>query len=123
MRKRLTASIAFALLVGTGAWAYVDRAQRRLEAGLPVSTVMVARRYIPAGEAVSPDRVEPRRVPTAYLEPTALTDASSLKSGTAAVRARVGLLKGEQLTRSKLESPSSRLGIAWSVAPGERALA
>ncbi len=34
----------------------------------------------------------------------------------------MSLLKGEQLTRSKVDAASGRCGVAWVIAPGSRAL-
>lgn len=121
-RNKALVSAAFALLVGAGIWMHLQRERRRVDAGAVRVDVLVTRRYLGANRALTPDMVEKRRIPRQYAEPGALTDPRELAGGPDGARTRVAILKGEQLTRSKVEVAGARPGLAWAVPPGERAL-
>ena len=123
-RGRLLAAVALGLLAGALAWKQLRDAKQRMEDRYRLSAAVIARKYIPAGRPVTPDLVETAEVPDAFRQPTALVAAADLRPDPAAepLRARVGILKGEQITRSKLYDRSAALGLAWSVPAGRTAL-
>lgn len=116
--RRLALSGLLGAAVAVGAGRHLAGERRRLSMGQEMGEALVARRYIAAGRPVSADAVERRRVPRAYIEPGALQDEKEAAGG----RARVALVKGEQVTRSKVELAGARPGLAWVVPPGYRAL-
>jgi pilus assembly protein CpaB len=65
--------------------------------------------------AVRTVRIKP--LTEAYREPLVLT------AFTNALTSRVGILKGEQLTKSKVLDENTPLGLAWALAAGETAVA
>ncbi len=81
-------------------------------------TVMVLRKTATAGHAIEAGDLEPRLIPAAFAEPGAFHEPREVKNA----RARIGLVKGEQLTRTKIESDASRLGLAWTLRSGAVAL-
>lgn len=114
---RLGASLVAALVAGGGTWRAVAQA-KRFSGGGPGVPVLVVRRAVPAARSLTAADVEVRPVPAAFVESGAFHDLKELTG----VRARVPLMKGEFVTRSKIESESSRLGLAWSLPPGLTAL-
>jgi len=117
-RARAAASALFALAVAWGTWRHLDSERRRLEGRGDMADAVVARRYLPAGRPIAASDVETRRVPRSYVEPGALTAGDDLS----AASARVAVPRGAQLTRATVELAGARTGLAWSLAPGERAL-
>jgi Flp pilus assembly protein CpaB len=116
-RARLAMSILAALLAGGMTWRALSAARSDPSRG-PMAQVLFVRKSLPAGRAVTADTVERRTIPAPYAEPGALRDAREASGA----RARISLTKGEQLTRSKLESEASRLGLSWSLPSGATAL-
>ena len=115
--RRFLVSAAAALVVGCLTWRSLERARREGAAG-PTGTVLVLKRPAPAGHVLDANDIDARTLPLAFAEPGAVRDAKEVKGA----RTRIALVKGEQLTRSKLESDSSRLGLAWTLAPGFTAM-
>src|SRR4051794_38992738 len=112
--RRLAASALIAAAVGAGVWLHLGAERKELAAGIEMGEVLVARKYIAAGKPVTNDLLQPRAVPRAYVEPGALIGEKELGSGG---RSRVALMKGEQVTRTKIELAGSRPGLAWVVPP------
>lgn len=115
---RFTVALLAALGVGLLTWRALARARLEQGVGGPATRVLVLRKSVTAGKAITAGDVEPRFIPAAFAEPGVYRDTKDLSGA----RARILLSKGEQLTRSKLESESSRLGLAWSIPPGMSAL-
>jgi pilus assembly protein CpaB len=116
---RLMISVAVALAVGAGTWRSFSRLERQVAGGARTVPVLVMRKAVPAGQVVAPESVEERQIPAAFVEPQAVRERRDI----AGARSRLPLEPGEQLTRSKLASAKSRLGLSWTLPPGRRALA
>jgi pilus assembly protein CpaB len=115
---RILISIGGGALIAAGALLYLRRAEQKIHAQQKMTTVLVAKRFIPAGKPIKVDEVEERPIPEAYLQPLAL---STLKGK--AVRSRRGVAKGEQITRSNVYEEGTLLGLAWALSPGKTAVA
>ena len=111
--------LGLALLCGAAAaaatWTSIRAAHARAARADRVVPVLVARRYLPIGAAVEEKHVAERAVPEAHVQPGALRSLKDLKGEM--WRARVGVLPGEQVTRSKLLSGALNPGLAWSLEP------
>ncbi len=119
-RRRLMISSLVSVLVAAGLWFYLAAERRRIANGVEMAPVLMTRKYIAAGKAVTADAVSSKVIPRACIEPGAVLDAKDL--GLAGGRARVSLLKGQQVTRSTVELAGGRPGLAWVVPPGLRAI-
>lgn len=122
--RKLSVCLAAGLIAAASAWWYVARAERRLNRRYETVKVLRARRYIAPDKPVTADAVEEIDIPSAFVQPTALATKAELKdaAGRAGFKSRAGILKGEQIARSKLYDESAALGLAWSLAPGQTAL-
>lgn len=120
-KKRLALSLAMGLITALLVWTYLDRFQKKMTQGQTMVTVLMAQKYIAKDKIVTPDLVKEAPIPKAYLEPTAAVSLDDLKnrSGQFQLKARIGLLKGEQITRSKLMEETSYQSLSWSLAPGQ----
>lgn len=116
-RTRFLFSVGAALVVAVLTWRSIDGARRAGSNG-PTATVLVLRKPAPVGQVVDAADIETRVIPASFAEPGAFHDPKDARGA----RARIALVKGEQLTRSKIESAASRLGLAWSLTPGSVAL-
>jgi Flp pilus assembly protein CpaB len=118
------------LAVGTGTAAavlsgvHLARLRRHLETRFEMTRVLTARRYVVPGKPLTPELVQETVVPVAYVQPTALRSIGELKdpSGRTLWRPLAPFLKGEQITRSRLAEARATLGLAWTLASGERAV-
>ncbi len=123
-RRKILIAVSIWIVTAVLAWIYLKRAEDRLNARYKTNTVLVSKKYIPAGKEITMDMVETKNVPIAFLEPTALSNVEELKilKGKASFKARIGLLKGEQMTRSKLVETGGSLNLAWTIPPDQVAL-
>lgn len=104
------------IVVAFAVWVYLHEESKKIEAQSTMVTVVYAKRYIPAGREVKESFLEEKKLPLAYVEPGAYRDVNEIKEGK--LRSRIGILKGEQVTRSKLLSDRSALGLSWIVPAG-----
>ncbi len=125
MKWKFFASLALGILAAALLWLHTARAQKEIDSRYVMTRVLQARRYVPQGKIVAEDAVEEKEIPLAYLQPTALRSLGELKdkAGKFHFRASGGLLKGEQITRSRLAEADAFQGLAWTLSPNETALA
>jgi Flp pilus assembly protein CpaB len=116
--RRFVLSVVAALVVGTTTWRSVAKARTESGVGGPAVKIFFIKRPVSAGKTLSSGDVETKYIPTAFAEPGVFHDVKEMTGA----RSRILLAKGEQLTRSKVETESSRLGLAWSVPAGMTAL-
>jgi pilus assembly protein CpaB len=105
------------VLTALAAFFYLKGAEKKINAQQKMAPVLVARRFIPMGKTIKADDVEERQIPEAYLQPMVI---SSLKGG--GVRARRGVIKGEQISRTNVYEEGAQLGLGWALGPGETAV-
>jgi pilus assembly protein CpaB len=94
-------------------------------------TVLVAKEDIPEMATLYEKMMEPKVVPSAFVEPTAIRFSTGVTSDSADFQgevkrmvgnvALVSIKKGEQLTLNKIAEASMRTGLAPQIARGRRA--
>jgi pilus assembly protein CpaB len=116
----IIAAVVTAVLIQT----YLQRAERKLETRFKMTTVLTAKRYISVGKNIGADLVAETEIPVAYVEPGALQSLTELKDQKGALpwKSRIGLMKGEQITKSKLFRVEDALSLAWTLSPGHNAV-
>jgi Flp pilus assembly protein CpaB len=119
VQRRTLVSAAVAVAAGAAIAGLFQRQERQYRNNEALVTVLTARAYIAQGRPVTAEMVVERQVPKRFAEPKAL---ASLPAGGAPLRARIGLLKGEQVTAAHVTSDADRLGLAWSMPAGRRAV-
>jgi len=123
-KQKMGLSLFMGFLVAVGAWAYLEQAERKMKNQYTMTTVLQAKKYIKEGKNIEPHLVEEVPIPVAYLPPTALKTKSDLLNtkGEVLYTARVGLLKGEHISKSKLFEAGSLRSLAWTLSPGQTAV-
>lgn len=118
-RTALFLSVLFAALCGGGSYVELANKEKTIRDRKAQRSVVVARKYLRAGQPIDPGQLEEVSVPVAYIQPTAFEKISDLRdaAGHAVYAARLGFLKGEQLTRSRVIEESSRFDLAWTLEP------
>ena len=115
-RKLIIAGVVLAICSGLGSYAFLSRAQTEATAGAgPQITVIVAKRTIPARQAISPDDLQVRSVPIDS------TNAQGTFTTTDQVVGRISsitILQG-QLVTSNLFSFSADAGSVMILSPDE----
>jgi pilus assembly protein CpaB len=106
---------------GVAAW-HLRRVERRLENRFAMTTVLVAKNYIPRDTALAKSMVEERRVPDAFRAPTAMGAWAETGGEAHPPKARYEILAGEQICRSRIYHGENADGLAWSLEPGQRAV-
>lgn len=115
-RRRAALLLGLALALGGLAASDVARREGAVERRLgPLVAVLVARRDLPAGAALTPERLAVRRVPARFVPPAVFSRAGQL----AGLRARAALPAGAYLTATVVRDPDAEGGAA-GVRPGER---
>lgn len=124
MRRRLLISMSAGLVAAVIVTVWMKRERDRFENRYEMTTVLRARRYVPAGETVGPDLVRLERVPTLFVEPKALQTVNELTDGAGhpLYRARTSLMKGSQLTRGFLTDAAAGTGLAFTLPSGQTAM-
>jgi pilus assembly protein CpaB len=122
-RKKLFLSLFFGLLAAVLMYVYLQDQEMKIRNHYQMSTVLRAKKYLGEGKLVSFDSVEEVQMPDAYIPPTAISAKTQLKNdqGDLFLYPRIGILKGEILTKSKLYEAASWRGLAWTLAPGQTA--
>ncbi len=123
---KITAISAVVMVVATfGAWKFLEKQQDRLINASKMTPVLRAKRYIGVGKNLTVDVVETIEMPERFVPPGALADKSALLNaqGKPRFKARVGLPKADIVLRSELADDSSSMGLAWTLQPGETAVA
>ncbi len=102
-----------------GSYVFFSRKEKNLQDRYAKGRAVVAKKYLRAGQPIEPGSLEEVSVPAAYIQPTAFEKISDVLDSTdhALYAARFGLLKGEQVTRSKVVEESSRWDLAWALEP------
>jgi len=120
---KLIISVGAGLVLALGVWVYLKKQEAKIRSYYTMTTVITAKRYIAQGNAIKKSWVEKKQIPEAFLQPTALQSWSELEGlGGGPYKAQVGLLKGEQITKSKIYTKNALLGLAWSIPTGQAAL-
>jgi pilus assembly protein CpaB len=119
-RKRLVLSLFAGLLAVVIMWTYLAKERKKINNLTKMTTVLITKRYVAPGKSISADFLEEIPIPVAYVEPTAIQTIKDLGNGNR--KARLGLLKGEQLTKSKLSDENISLGLSWVLPPDQTAL-
>ncbi|MCB4756064.1 MAG: Flp pilus assembly protein CpaB [Elusimicrobia bacterium] len=122
-KVRLLASLIGGIVLGAVIWLYLDHTEKKMHSRFKMATVMTARRYIAAGKLITPELVEETSVPAAFIQPRAFLGRTELldKKNKPRYQAGLGLLKGEQLTRSKIRDVESAEGLSWVIPEGNTA--
>ncbi len=115
--QKLMVCVGAGVLITMAVFLYLKETERKIHAQQKMGKALIARRYVAAGKIVNTDDVEERAVPEAYIQPMAL---NTLKGEP--VRARRGLIKGEQITRTNVYEEGALLGLGWTLAVGETAV-
>jgi len=126
MNKKLQIIVAillgvFAAIMVAG---YMTSVENRYKMGVKKVSVLVSKRYIDAGELISPDDVEVKEVPAQYLQPRALRREKDLLTpkGGILYMAAVPIDKGEQIIGTKLFALGMGTGLGPVIPPGFRAI-
>jgi Flp pilus assembly protein CpaB len=96
---------------------YFDKKERDYEKRFEMGSVLVLKRYVPSGRVLEKGDLEEKSIPLAYQEPGAMQQWPHEK-----IKARIGLLPGEQLTSSKVIDEKSQVGLAWKLNEGMGAI-
>jgi len=123
-KKQLVVSALGGVLVFFLIYTYLDGIERKINSRQKMSSVLRVKSFIRQGRVVSEDLVETVLIPEAYIEPKAVRANGDLKdsSGRLVYKAAVGLLKGEQLTKTRIFKDRAFQNLAWSLPPGQMAL-
>ncbi|OVE75427.1 Flp pilus assembly protein CpaB [bacterium F11] len=123
-KMRLLISIILGLITMALFYRTLQKKDQELKKHVTATTVLRAKRYIKMGKSLTPHEVEVVSVPEAFLEPTALQTKADILNPSKIPRfkARIGFLKGEQITRSKLLDEGTQLGLAWILEPHQTAI-
>src|SRR5690242_17198675 len=123
-RTKLILSMTLGVCVEVMVRGTLKHAEERLNSQYKATTVLVARKYISPGKEVLPDLVEEKQIPVAFVEPTALSRLDELKDaqGKTFLKTRLGVLKGEQISRSRLMGESGFSSLAWTLPPEQMAM-
>ncbi len=85
-------------------------------------TVVRSRKYIGEGKPIALDFIEEFVMPEAYVTPTMVKKCELMdRNGHTRFKARVGIPKGEILSKSTMLDEQSALGPAWSLEPRQTA--
>lgn len=124
-RQKIVFSLLVGVLTAVAGWRYLVHQEKKIKNQYSMTTVLEARKYIKEGRAVDVDLVEEVPIPVAYLPPMAVQNKTELvdASGQARFATRIGLLKGEPISKSKLIETGAMRGLAWTLSPGQTALA
>ncbi len=112
--------LGLSVVVGGAVWIYLRRAEQKIQSLYKMTTVLCARKYVASGKVVSEDILESVPVPVAFLQPTAVQKKEDLldKDGKPCYQTRIGLLKGEQITKSRLVLAGVFSGLSWILPDG-----
>jgi Flp pilus assembly protein CpaB len=115
--------LAGCVLAG-GVWLYLKQVQRRIESHFTMVTVLKTNRYIRSGKIIKEKMIEEVSIPQAFVQPTAYLSKSQFLEETKHIkpRARIELLKGEQITRSKVLTQDKITSLSYALAVGRQAL-
>jgi len=124
IRQKWILSLVLGGLAASSGWWYVSQKEKNIQNHYTMTTVLQVKKYMKADRLVTADLVEEEKIPVAFLPPTALQTKRDLfnEKGEPKFHARIGLLKGEQLTKSKLSEGSAFRGLAWLLQPEQTAL-
>ncbi|MCD6423675.1 MAG: Flp pilus assembly protein CpaB [Elusimicrobia bacterium] len=114
------AGIAAAILIA----GYVNSLETKYKKAAKKVPVVITKKYIDAGEMISPEDVEVKLIPQEYLQPRAIQKAQDLltEKGFLLYMAAVPLDKGEQVVGTKLFPLGQGTGVASVVPAGMRAV-
>ncbi|MBA3066731.1 Flp pilus assembly protein CpaB [bacterium] len=109
-----------ALMVGS----YVNSIESKYSLGVKKVPVLVSKRYIDAGQLITPDDIEIKEVPAQYLQPKAIQGEKDLltKTGGILYMVAVPIDKGEQILGTKLFPLGEGTGIGAVIPPAFRAV-
>jgi pilus assembly protein CpaB len=122
-KNKAAVSLFAAVATVAAMWGWLTHEETQRRAQQKMTTVLVAKKYIPGGKTLDEALLQETLVPAAYAQPSAIQSKSELldENGRPHFRARIGLLKGEQITTSKLHDDKSAAGLAWVLSPGQTA--
>src|SRR6266498_84298 len=94
-KNRLIASLGLGLCLAFGLWLYLKKEERRINSHFTMTTVLMAKKYIPLGKILTSDYIDSIQIPVAYLEPSAFQNLQQIisKEGKFYLKTRVGILK------------------------------
>jgi len=124
LRKQWTISILGGIAVFVLIFVYLSAQEKKIDSHFKMTSGVRAKNFIRQGRLITEDLVEEVLIPEAYLQPKAVRSLSELKdsSGRWIFKAGAGLLKGEQITRSRLSRDSRFQGMAWAIPAGWTAM-
>lgn len=121
--KALSMSMILALFAMFMVWSYVDGLESELKRKYGTAqTVLVATQDISEFTPIAETMLEPREIPKKYVSPGHKAGkelAGLLRDGAIAASP---IMKGEQITESKITYPGTRTGLARQVSKGKRAI-
>lgn len=123
-RRQLIISLLAGLAVAGGVTHTLNKTKKEVASHFTMTDVWVAKKYLKRGTRLDPSQLKKIQVPEAFLQPTAIQKEETLFSdkGESPFRTRIEILKGEQITRSRIYDEKSILNLAYNVPVGQTAL-
>ena len=123
-RKALTISLIFGALIGLLTWLFfynIDEAYRNRATLMPV---LVARNYISQGTVLKDRMVFVAKVPNEYVQPGTINSIRDLvdNRGQFIYTTQIPLLRGEQISKTKLLSRGMESGLSLAIPTGKTAV-
>lgn len=116
--RQLLLAISFGLVAAMLSGLYLYLKGIEISGGSRLVRVFVAERDIDSFSIIEPGIVRVKKIPQAYVEPSAITDVNQI-SGLVNI---VSLKKGEQITGNKIVIPGMGTGLSFKIPRNKRAV-
>lgn len=112
-------SAALAIVAGVGVYRTLEQARVRSIPSHEQATVLVTKVYVKPGQRIDGSVVEEVQIPPRYLQPAAFRKLAEIldSKGRPLYAARLGLLKGEQVTRPRTVEETGLTTLSWALEP------
>lgn len=122
-KNKALLSLTAAVVCAAALWGWSSTQEKKRHDQEKMTPVLVAKKFIPGGRVLGEGMFQEINIPAAYAQPSAIQSKNELmdESGRLHFKTRIGLLKGEQITKSKLLDEKSAAGLAWVLSPGQAA--
>jgi Flp pilus assembly protein CpaB len=123
-RLHFVASAVFAASVAAGFYYLAEANTPEKKGEQEWVSVVVAKKFLKPGERIQKNNLEELKIPKPYVQPLAFLSKDECTGGIGVPYyvPRIGLLKGEQITRSKVLEESRQTDLEWTLDSPHRGL-